>query len=90
MSKEFPDARGPEDHPKLAIPELSGGAMPAGLAALPSSTEAPRRPAPPAQTDWRAALIAKMPDFDPTWPEETQTKWFDGMQKILAIIEKTS
>lgn len=86
MTKEFPDARGPNDHP---IPELAGGKMPPGLAPLPSSPEVRRAP-PPAQADWRVAVIAKMPDFNPGWTEEVQAKWFTAIEKILAIIEKSA
>jgi Family of unknown function (DUF5343) len=28
--------------------------------------------------DFRAALLAKFPTFDPNWPDEIKAKWFDG------------
>ncbi len=27
-------------------------------------------------------VLDKYPDFDPTWPEETQASWIDGMNKL--------
>ena len=31
-------------------------------------------------------LLAKMPDFDPEWAEETQQKWFDAMREIKHLL----
>lgn len=28
-------------------------------------------------------MLAKFPDFDPNWPDETQQKWFDTFNKIM-------
>jgi hypothetical protein len=31
-------------------------------------------------------LLAKMPDFDPEWSEETQQKWFDAIREIKQLL----
>jgi hypothetical protein len=38
------------------------------------------------QADPREWLISKFPDFDPSWPKETQTSWFNGFQEFIKII----
>jgi len=34
------------------------------------------------------ALLAKFPDFDPTWGAEQQTAWFSAYEKLLAMNDK--
>ncbi len=36
---------------------------------------------------FRFELLAKFPEFDPSWEEQQQTAWFAAYQKLLAIVE---
>jgi hypothetical protein len=44
------------------------------------------------QTDkpktWEEFLLSKVPDFDPTWPEQTRAVWFDMIGRIKEIAGK--
>lgn len=33
-------------------------------------------------------LLEKFPAFDPTWPKETQEKWFEGFKTLMAMAPK--
>lgn len=37
----------------------------------------------PASTDFMGQLLAKFPAFDPNWPDEIKTKWFEGFQQFM-------
>lgn len=41
---------------------------------------------PPA--DIRTQLIGKFPEFDPSWPDQIKTAWFDGFQKLMSTATK--
>lgn len=32
---------------------------------------------------WEQMLLSKFPSFDPSWPEETQKRWFDSFEKLM-------
>jgi hypothetical protein len=32
---------------------------------------------------WNQLLLSKFPSFDPTWPDEVKTKWFDGFHRLM-------
>jgi hypothetical protein len=32
---------------------------------------------------WEAQLLAKFPEFNPAWPEQLQTKWFEGFERLM-------
>lgn len=32
---------------------------------------------------WSQLLLSKFPSFDPSWPEETQKRWFDSFEKLM-------
>ena len=56
-----------------------------------SSKRQPPPPPPPpnptpAQPDMLGQLVAKFPEFDPTWPEEVKAKWFDGFERLMGAI----
>lgn len=34
-------------------------------------------------TSWAELLAAKFPSFDPTWPDDVKTKWFDGFARLM-------
>lgn len=38
---------------------------------------------PPAPTGWEEKLLAKFPQFDPAWPDELKTKWFESFEKLM-------
>lgn len=40
-------------------------------------------PAPPKNT-WQEQLLAKFPEFDPSWDDETRRKWFDAFQELMS------
>jgi len=35
-------------------------------------------------------ILEKYPDFDPSWPEDQQASWFEGMNKLMSQFEKKS
>lgn len=35
------------------------------------------------QSQWSEMLLAKFPAFDPAWPDDVKSKWFDGFQKLM-------
>jgi hypothetical protein len=48
--------------------------------------------APPAAThpkSFQEMLLAKFPDFDPTWNDETKTKWFSNFETFMASAKKS-
>jgi len=49
---------------------------------------APPAPAPPAAKTFQDILLAKFPDFNPTWDADTQKKWFDNFEKFMASVKK--
>lgn len=32
---------------------------------------------------WQEMLLEKFPAFDPTWPDDVKTKWFDAFDKLM-------
>jgi hypothetical protein len=48
----------------------------------------PPPPPPPPARSVSDQLLAKFPDFDPSWTDELKTKWFAGYEKLLAMGEK--
>jgi len=42
-------------------------------------------PVPPIQQPaaWESQLLAKFPEFNPAWPEQLQTKWFEGFERLM-------
>jgi hypothetical protein len=32
---------------------------------------------------WEELLLDKFPTFDPSWPDEVKTKWFEGFDKLM-------
>jgi hypothetical protein len=32
---------------------------------------------------WAQLLLSKFPSFDPAWPDEVKTKWFDAFDKLM-------
>lgn len=41
-----------------------------------------RKP-PVIKNTWQEQLLAKFPEFDPSWDEETRKKWFDAFQELM-------
>lgn len=36
------------------------------------------------EASWKAMLLAKFPELDPTWPDEVKAKWFESFQQLMA------
>jgi len=34
---------------------------------------------------WEQMLLAKFPSFDPAWPDEVKTKWFDAFDRLMVM-----
>ena len=32
---------------------------------------------------WRQMLLSKFPSFDPAWPDDVKTKWFDAFDRLM-------
>jgi hypothetical protein len=45
-------------------------------------------PAPPSVMSWHELLLSKFPSFDPTWPDDVKSKWFDSFAALRAAGEK--
>lgn len=45
---------------------------------VPQHTESVPRP-----MSWKELLLTKFPNFDPTWPNEVQLKWFEAFDELL-------
>lgn len=37
----------------------------------------------PASMPWNQLLLSKFPSFDPSWPDEVKSKWFDGFHRLM-------
>jgi hypothetical protein len=45
-------------------------------------------PQPPPQTGgWEEKLLEKFPAFDPSWPDDLKTKWFEGFERLMKAKE---
>lgn len=38
--------------------------------------------------DWAELLMSKFPTFDPAWPDEVKTKWFDGFKQMMDTMKE--
>jgi len=36
----------------------------------------------PSQVEWNRMLLSKFPNFDPAWPDEIKSKWFDAFARL--------
>jgi hypothetical protein len=45
--------------------------------------EDPVVPQQPSTTSWSQMLLAKFPSFDPAWPDEVKTKWFESFDRLM-------
>lgn len=50
--------------------------------APPASFEMPS-PRQGATQTWEQLLLAKFPEFDPAWPNDVKTKWFEGFKELM-------
>jgi hypothetical protein len=48
-----------------------------------SEESTPPAEEPPAATRIEDKLLAKFPEFDPSWPDELKTKWFAGFERLM-------
>jgi hypothetical protein len=37
----------------------------------------------PAMASWSQMLLAKFPSFDPAWPDDVKTKWFESFDRLM-------
>lgn len=37
------------------------------------------------EQSWQKMLLAKFPAFDPAWPSDVQSKWFENFEKLMQI-----
>jgi hypothetical protein len=51
------------------------------LQETPAATAAPLPPA--AAVGWSELLLSKFPSFDPAWPDDVKTRWFDSFEKLM-------
>lgn len=56
--------------------------------ALPVPSEVPR-PAPSIKLELADKILAKYPDFDPSWDASVQVKWLDGMTRLYEGLSVT-
>lgn len=40
-------------------------------------------PPPPPVVGWSELLLSKFPSFDPAWPDDVKTRWFDSFEKLM-------
>lgn len=56
---------------------------------VPEKSEIPitKEPAPtlPEEVSWEKALLSKFPSFDPAWPDEVKSKWFDDFKALMEL-----
>src|SRR5260370_24113667 len=36
---------------------------------------------------WREVVLSKFPEFDPGWPPEIKTRWFDAFDRLIKWME---
>jgi hypothetical protein len=39
----------------------------------------------PEEVSWEKALLSKFPSFDPAWPDEIKSKWFDDFKALMEL-----
>jgi hypothetical protein len=39
----------------------------------------------PDELTWEQMLLSKFPTFDPAWPDEVKSKWFDGFHRLMRV-----
>jgi hypothetical protein len=61
---------------------------PAKPPAPPPAVEEKLNPPPPSVMSWHELLLSKFPTFDPTWPDDVKSKWFDSFASLRAAGEK--
>jgi len=37
------------------------------------------------ELSWEQMLLSKFPSFDPAWPDEVKSKWFDGFHRLMRV-----
>lgn len=75
----------------IAKAKTDGNGTPPRRSPRKPGSRARREPQPlsePIATDFKSALLAKFPVFDPNWGDEQQKAWFAAYQKLLGMTEK--
>jgi len=44
----------------------------------------------PNSRSWQEVVLAKLPEFDPTWSPEVKSKWFDAFDRLTKWMESVS
>ena len=39
----------------------------------------------PGSVTWQQMLLSKFPSFDPAWPDDVKSKWFDGFKELMQL-----
>ena len=42
-------------------------------------------PAQSEEVSWEKALLSKFPSFDPAWPDDVKSKWFDDFKALMEL-----
>lgn len=42
------------------------------------------------QHSWENVLLEKFPSFDPAWPDDVKSKWFDDFKTLMELMKKES
>ena len=68
-----------------AVSSENGGAQGGGSTPSPNSRNTgKKKPSdPPAGDGWAGLLLQKFPEFNPEWPDEVKSKWFDAFDKLM-------
>jgi len=83
MSPHFKKVRGPRTG--AAKPRRKEATIPKTKS---SPSEESKSPQPSQQLEgdsWENRLLSKFPTFDPAWPDDVKSKWFDDFKELMAL-----
>lgn len=72
------------------VPRSNGNVRTRKKAGVNSEDQPPQTPPPPAlpPQDITSLLLNKFPNFDPAWPDDLKTKWFESFQKLQGVLDE--
>jgi len=85
LSPHFKKVRGPRKG--TAKPRRKEDAIPKSKSSPPAE-ETKSTPKPLSQggaDSWENILLEKFPKFDPAWPDDVKSKWFDDFKELMAL-----
>jgi hypothetical protein len=86
MSPHFKKVRGPRTG--AAKSRRKEAPIPKTQISPPEELSPPHKEQPSPQFEgdsWENLLLAKFPTFDPAWPDEVKSKWFDDFKELIAL-----